>query len=400
MTETADYLVVGAGIIGRSIARELKRRHPKASVLLIDKEHRLGVHASGRNSGVLHAGFYYTPDSLKARLTRDGNARLTDYITKRDLPINHCGKLVVTRGEHEMKELDELFRRAEHNGVDVEEVSELQTRRIEPRAKTVRRALFSPSTATADPGVVLQAMADDAASEGIRIELGKPYRGVRSNGAMVGADVVSVGHVVNAAGLYADRVARDFGFGRRYCILPFKGLYLHGDEPAGSFKTNIYPVPDLANPFLGVHVTVTVDGHAKIGPTAIPAFWREHYRRFENFSPRELVDVTRRELGLLIRAGFDFRRLAIRELRKYRRKHLIRLAGSLASDIDPGRYTRWGPSGIRAQLLDIGTRQLVTDFIIEGDTQSTHVLNAVSPGWTCALPFAGTVVDRIDAAYP
>jgi L-2-hydroxyglutarate oxidase LhgO len=155
-------------------------------------------------------------------------------------------------------------------------------------------------------------------------------------------------------------------------------------------------VPDLRNPFLGVHFTVTVDGHAKIGPTAIPAFWREQYAGLSGLSLRDFVEIAGLQCGLLFTAGFEFRRLAIEELRKYDRRHLVALAGALATDVKPEHWRRWGRAGIRAQLLDIRTRKLEMDFVIEGDKRSMHVLNAVSPGWTCSLPFASYVVDAIE----
>ncbi|MEX0671626.1 MAG: hypothetical protein WD060_14345, partial [Pirellulales bacterium] len=157
-----------------------------------------------------------------------------------------------------------------------------------------------------------------------------------------------------------------------------------------------YPVPDLRNPFLGVHFTVTADGHAKIGPTAIPAFWREQYAGLTRMNVRDLLEIARLQLGLLLFAGFEFRRLAVEELAKYSRRHLVSLAGQLADGVRVENYHRWGRSGIRAQLLDTRTRKLEMDFVLEGDDRSMHVLNAVSPGWTCSIPFAGHVADQID----
>ena len=165
--------------------------------------------------------------------------------------------------------------------------------------------------------------------------------------------------------------------------------------PIWAFKTHIYPVPDLRNPFLGVHFTVRADGRAKIGPTAIPALWREQYRGLENFSAGELLEIAWRGVGLLVSSDFDFRRLAAEELLKYSRPRLVALAAALATDVRPESYVRWGEAGIRAQLLDIRARRLVMDFLVEGDARSLHVLNAVSPGFTCALPFAGHVCGRI-----
>jgi L-2-hydroxyglutarate oxidase len=396
MTSTTDFLVIGGGIIGVAVARELRRRHPAAAVTVLEKEPACGRHASGRNSGVLHAGFYYTSDSLKARFTRDGNAALRDYCRAKGLPLNQCGKLVVARTAADHPQMDELLRRGAVNGVTLESVSEAEARKIEPRVQTCERAIWSPNTATADPAAVISAMREDAEREGVTFALGTAFRRCRGNEAETSQGRWSAGYVVNCAGLHADRIARQFGFAEHYTILPFKGLYLYSDEPAGTLRTNIYPVPDLRNPFLGVHFTVTVDGRTKIGPTAIPAFWREQYAGLAGFSLRDVAEIARLQFGLLFSAGFEFRRLAWEELAKYDRGHLVALAGRLAEGIRPEHYRRWGRSGIRAQVLDTRTRKLEMDFVLEGDDRSMHVLNAVSPGWTCSIPFASYVVDEIE----
>jgi L-2-hydroxyglutarate oxidase LhgO len=393
---TTDFLVVGGGIIGIAIARELRRRHPDLSVTVLEKEPACGLHASGRNSGVLHAGFYYTADSLKARFTRDGNRALAAYCDAKGLPLNRCGKLVVARTAADHPQMDELLRRGAANGVVLESITAAEARVIEPRVKTCERAIWSPATATADPGALLVAMRGDAEREGIAFALADGFRRRRGDEVESARTSWRAGYVVNAAGLHADRIARQYGFSERYRILPFKGLYLYGDDAGGPFRTNIYPVPDLRNPFLGVHFTVTVDGHAKIGPTAIPAFWREQYAGLSGFDARDLAEIAALQSGLLVSAGFEFRRLAVEEMRKYRRRHLVALAGELATDVKPEHWRRWGRAGIRAQLLDIRTRKLEMDFVIEGDRRSMHVLNAVSPGWTCSLPFASYVVDAIE----
>ena len=394
-TQTTDFLVIGGGIIGVCIARELRRRYSNASVTLLEKEVSCGQHGSGRNSGVLHAGFYYTADSLKARFTRDGNLALRDYCRDRSLPLNECGKLVVARTAADHAQMDELLRRGAANGVSLESISEVEARRIEPRVRTCERAIFSPHTATADPLAVLEAMRSDAVLEGVNIEVSAGVVDRRGGELVTMRGRWSAGYVVNAAGLHADRVARLFGFSQHYVVLPFKGLYLYSDEPAGSLRTNIYPVPDLRNPFLGVHFTITVDGRSKIGPTAIPAFWREQYHGFENFSPCDLAEVIRLQAGLFVSAGFAFRRLAIEELSKYSRRRLVSFAAELAEGVNVADYRRWGRAGIRAQLLDTRTRKLEMDFVLEGDDRSMHVLNAVSPGWTCSIPFAAFVVSEI-----
>ncbi|MEN3369764.1 MAG: (S)-2-hydroxyglutarate dehydrogenase [Verrucomicrobiota bacterium] len=391
-----DFLVIGGGIVGISIARELKNRFSDAAVTLIEKEHACGLHASGRNSGVLHAGFYYSADSLKAKFTRAGNEAMTAYCAARGIPLNKCGKLVVAKDEGELPQLDELLSRGARNNVPLEDLTEEQAREIEPRVKTYKRAIFSPTTSSGDPRRVIQAMQQDANREGISVISGERYLRRQQGRVVTPNRNFSAGHIINAAGLYADKIAQDFGFSENYRILPFKGLYLHSDEPPGSLRTNIYPVPDLRNPFLGVHFTVKEDGHIKIGPTAIPAFWREQYGAFDNFRFGEFVEILFREAGLMFSSSFDFKQLAVEELKKYSRPHLVALASRLASGVDVNHYRRWGQPGIRAQLLDITSRKLEMDFVIEGDERSTHLLNTVSPGWTCSLPFASYVVDRIE----
>ena len=384
--------------MGVSIARELKRRHSGANVCLLEKEPECGLHASGRNSGVIHAGFYYSADSLKAKFTRAGNIALTAYCDGKRIPLNRCGKLVVARNEQELSQLDELLRRGAANGVPLESISEEEAKKIEPRAKTHQRAIFSSTTSSASPQQVIAAMKEDAACEGVRIFTGAPYLRREENKVFTPREAFEAGHVVNAAGLYADRIALDFGFSQNHRILPFKGIYLYSDETGDAFRTNIYPVPDLRNPFLGVHFTVRSDGQVKIGPTAIPAFWREQYRGFDNFKFGEFVEVLFREAGLVFSSNFDFHKLAVEELRKYSRQRLVSLASELAHGVRPEHYTRWGEPGIRAQLLNIKTRKLEMDFLVEGDKESTHVLNAVSPGWTCAMPFSEYICDQIARA--
>jgi (S)-2-hydroxyglutarate dehydrogenase len=396
--QTCDFLIIGGGVIGLTIARELRRREPTARVVVIEKETFCGAHSSGRNSGVLHAGFYYTPDSLKAKLTRLGNERLTAYCEQNGIALNRCGKLVVAKDASDLPSLDELLRRGRANGIALEELTEADAKKIEPRAKTYERALFSPRTSTVNPVLVVDAMQADAQQEGVDVRLGTPYVARRGHGVRTSKGSIDAGYVVNAAGLYADKIALDYGFSEKYRILPFKGLYLYSDEPPGAFKTNIYPVPDLRNPFLGVHFTITADGKAKIGPTAIPAFWRENYVGLGNFKLGELAEVCGRGLSLLANAQFDYRRLAAEEIAKHSRKKMVSLATVLAEGVHERNYRTWGRPGIRAQLLDITKRKLEMDFVLEGDRKSMHVLNAVSPAFTCSLPFADYVCDRIEAA--
>lgn len=397
MVSVSDFLIVGGGIIGICVASELKRRYPDCGVTVLEKESSCGQHASGRNSGVLHAGFYYTADSLKARFTRLGNAELSEFCRDQRIALNPCGKLVVARSEADLPLLDELLRRGRANGVELQEVDESVAREIEPRAITLGRAIYSPRTSSVDPTAVLRAMEQHAQRQGVKIRCGAGFVGRSGSVVKTTAGTFNAGYVVNAAGLYADAVARTYDFGRDYRILPFKGLYLYSSEPMGSLRTNIYPVPDLRNPFLGVHFTITVDGHMKVGPTAIPALWREQYAGATRFRLSELSEILFRQLGLLISARFDFVHLAFEELRKYSRARMVKLASALVRGVRSEHFRQWGKPGIRAQLLNIRSRKLEMDFVFEGDDRSFHILNAVSPGFTCCLPFSRFVCDRIAA---
>jgi L-2-hydroxyglutarate oxidase len=392
---TRDFVIVGGGIIGINIARELKRIFSDAKVTLLEKEHECGLHASSRNSGVLHAGFYYSPDSLKAKFTRLGNKLLTGYCESKKLPINKCGKLVVAKHHREHLMLEELLKRGRVNSIEVQEVTEKEAKEIEPRVKTCERAIFSPTTATVDPTAVISAMKSDAINEKVEIRCGARYIKKRKSAIYTEAGVFEAGYVVNAAGLYADKIAKDFGYSENYRILPFKGLYLYSSEPTGTIRTNVYPLPDLRNPFLGVHFTVTAAGHAKLGPTAIPALWRENYRGVENFKWMEFIDILTRTFGLVVLSNFDFKRLAFGEAIKYSRARMVALASALLEGVKAEHFQRWGRPGIRAQLLDIKKRKLEMDFVLQGDSKSMHVLNAVSPAFTCAIPFSEYVCGKI-----
>ncbi len=395
VTVQADYLVIGAGIIGLTLARELSQRYPHARIAVLEKESEVAKHGSGRNSGVLHAGFYYTADSLKARFTRDGNRMMQAYVDEKGLAINRCHKLVVATTEAQQDGIFELQRRGESNGVSVSVVDEQQAADIDPNARTIGCALYSPSTATVNPSEVCQQIFRDLVQAGVRFYFQHGYaqridnHTIRTTGGMT----VHAGVIINAAGLYADHIAKDFDAGHHYIIIPFKGIYLKYHGPTPPVRTNIYPVPNLKNPFLGVHYTVTVDGTVKIGPTAIPAFWRENYRGFENFSSREMLEIIGWESRLFLEDSFGFRSLAFDELRKYQRHHFVGLAASMVKTLDRSGFDQWSVPGIRAQLLDTTTRSLVMDFIVEKRDNSVHVLNAVSPAFTCSMPFAAWVVD-------
>jgi len=392
MSKTYDYLILGAGIMGLSIARSLKAKQPNCRILILDKEADCAYHASGRNSGVLHAGFYYTADSLKAKFTVEGNRRMKEYCRSKSIPMNECGKLVVAQNPEELGQLYELERRGKRNGSNVSIISESEAMEIEPNVKTYQKALHSPNTASVDPKQVCQSIKEDLKNLGVDFSFETEYLSQHENIVITIKGEFTANKIINCSGLYADKIAQDFGFGQKYTMMPFKGLYLKYTKNKTDIKTNIYPVPNLKNPFLGVHYTKTVHGDIKIGPTAIPAFWRENYQGLSHFSFSEFTTTAFYQSRLFITNSFKFRELAFEEMRKYNKNYFVSLASAMVQKIDPAGFTEWTKPGIRAQLLDKTTLTLVQDFVVEGDKKSVHVLNAVSPAFTCAFPFADHVV--------
>ena len=393
---TADLVVIGGGVVGLSLADSWLSRHPSDTVVVYDKEDHLAAHASGRNSGVLHAGFYYAPDSLKARLTRDGNEMLKEFCRERGVALRETGKVVVTTSESQLPTLMTLLERGRANGVELELIDERGLAELEPLARTVESALWSPNTAVASPAGVVEALADRVRERGGRVVLGNEVTGAGPGWVMsVLEGRVVAGHIINAAGLYADTVAHWFGFGQDYRMLPFKGLYWYGNWEPGRLQRHVYPVPDPRNPFLGVHLTVTVDGRAKIGPTAIPALWREDYGGVNGLRGDELWDVVRSYPRFLTSKHHDVPGLLRAELPKYSRSYLVKQAAALVPSVRPSDFTERGKPGVRAQLLHVPSGKLEMDFVVEGDEQSTHMLNAVSPAWTSSLAVADYVVAGI-----
>lgn len=395
MNKISDFLIIGAGVVGVCIGTEILRRNPKARVTILEKEASVGQHASGRNSGVIHAGFYYSPDSLKARLTRDGNARLREFAKSRGLRIQNTGKVVVAQNAKDVPKIHDLYSRGVANGVEVEVVSSSQLKEIEPLAKTHEIALWSPHTGVGDPMQFMNEFTKEFLELGGEISYGTSVE--RLSATMVGTSRGSFhsGHIINASGLYADKIASMFGFGSRYTMLPFLGLYIYAPGLKGTLKRHIYPTPDPRNPFLGVHLTTTVDGSVKVGPTAIPVLSREQYSLTSGFNAREFFEILRTYPKFALSPHHDVLSLLRTELPKLSRRVLVRQAKKLAPSIKLEDFTQVGKPGIRAQLFDLKERRLEMDFVVEGDAQSTHVLNAVSPAWTSCISFSKFVVDQM-----
>jgi len=394
----SDIVIVGGGIVGLSIASELNNRFPDSKIILIEKEGELASHASGRNSGVLHAGFYYTPDSKKAKLTVEGNRLLTEYCLTNNLAINRCGKVVVTKDEEELNTLYELKRRGSLNGVPLEIIDENQLDDFEPNAKTFCKALYSPTTSTVNPSELVRHLGKSLiAKKNMHILLNEAF--VTKEAPTIirtKRHKINYKYLINTAGLYADKIAHKFGVGERYTLIPFKGLYLEYKND-NLINKHVYPVPNISNPFLGTHFTKMVDGKVKMGPTAVPAFWRENYHGFSKFNLVELFEIVNAETKLFYLNAFNFRKITFEEFKKYYRKYFVQQGSQLLKKINASMFGDYLKPGIRAQLLDKDTKELVMDFIVEHGENSTHVLNAVSPAFTCAFSFSKFIANSIES---
>jgi (S)-2-hydroxyglutarate dehydrogenase len=390
-TDRADVLIVGGGIVGLTLARELAATG-RREIVLIEKEPELGRHASGRNSGVLHAGIYYTPDSMRARSCLAGNRLMRAYCREKGLPLLEPGKVIVARQESELAVLDELYRRATANGARVEFVDEQQLAEIEPSARTFRKALYARDTAVVDPRAVLQSLRRDLeGTGGVRIVTDCEFEGLAAPSvAETTRGRIAFQRFVNAAGAYCDVVARAFGVGLEYRLIPFKGIYRKLRKGASlRVNGNIYPVPDIRNPFLGVHFTRSVHGDVYLGPTAIPALGRENYGIFSG-AGMEGASILLTEARLFF-TNPKFRQVAITEPRKYVPAFFNRDAARMVKSFDPAEFEGSEKVGIRPQLIDRRTGELVMDFVVQARDGSVHVLNPISPAFTSSMDLARSI---------
>jgi len=396
MTERYDLVVVGGGIIGLATARELRRRFPDASIMVVEKERAWALHQTGHNSGVIHSGIYYTPGSLKARLCEAGSRSMVAFCREQGVPVAVPGKLIVASTPRELPRMEPLLERGRANGLTLRRLDPAEIREREPHLRALA-GIEVPTTGVVDYRQVAAALVHLLQEAGVALRLGSEVRGfASSNGAKgrehvlrTGIGDLRAGYLVTCAGLHADRLARAAGADPGTRIMPFRGEYYELSPRARDLVRGlVYPVPDPAFPFLGVHLTRTLDGNVHAGPNAVPAASREGYT-WGSVSARDLA-------ATLAYPGWW--RLA----RRYWRTGLQEITRSLslrafladlrrlypdvtAADLVPA------PAGVRAQALGRDGR-LVDDFVIAHGDRATHVCNAPSPAATASLEIARTIV--------
>lgn len=392
-----DQIIIGAGIVGISLGLALLERNPNRKVLIIDKEDKPGVHASGRNSGVLHAGFYYSPDSLKAKFCRLGNLELRQFCKENNLQILETGKVVVCQDKKDVVRLEELYRRGIANQVNIEILDSKDLEKIEPAAQTVDKFIWSPTTAVGNPKVVINKLAEKFTKSGGSFSFNTQVKLIEKDNevlVMTKHETYSAKSIINSAGAYAADLAKQVNIGAEYLCLPFLGAYRKSKLLSVNPKRLVYPVPNPVNPFLGVHTTITLNNEIKIGPTAFPVIGKEQYKLTDGFNLKELAEFFTSTTTLLKSNSVDLLSLAKEEALKLFTKPLLKrirkLSNSLDSNTDWVKY----PSGIRAQIINTKTKGIEMDYIVKSDKNVVHILNAVSPGWTSAIPFARWVVEN------
>ena len=392
-----DIAIVGGGCVGCSVAYHLAQR-TELDVCVIEKEHHLAEHQSGRNSGVLHPGFNYPPGSLKARFATEGTRRMKEYCEQNDVPVEELGVLVVATDREERQRLTKIQQQATENGVEtrlLEDEDEIHEH--EPHVAG-QAALYCPEAASVDSQKYVYTLAKDAENSGVDFYTGYEVQRIRSandrHHLETSNGTITASYLVNTAGLYADKLAHQLGVGRQYQIVPFRGEYYELVPQKRHFvKSMVYPTPDPDLPFLGVHFTRRTDDKVIIGPNAVLAFGREAYVNTQ-FDVSELAETLSYDGLWKLLASRKMIGVALTELNKsYRKEAFIDAAKTLIPEIESEDF-RKSYAGIRAQIVrDDGT--LVKDPLFEHGPRSTHVLNAVSPGLTSSLPFGEHLAEEV-----
>ncbi len=397
---SCEIAVVGAGIVGLATARELARRHPAARVVVLEREPGPARHQSGHSSGVIHSGIYYEPGSLKARLCVDGAARLYAYCAERGIEARREGKVIVATDAGELGRLDELERRGRANGVPgLRRVDREGLRELEPHARGVA-ALHSPATGVVDFAAVAAAFAADLDDAGGTLHVGTEVRALASEaggGTRIehGSGTTVARRLVVCAGPWADRLARAAGGGADPRIVPFRGAYMRlRPERSALVRASIYPVPDPDLPFLGTHITRTIDGEVLLGPTALFVGARDAYR-LRTLRTRDL----RESLGwpgtwrLFAR---HWRTGAAEIARALSRTAFVASCRRLLPELRSGDVERSAHAGVRAQAV-ARDGALIDDFLVAATDRAVHVRNAPSPAATASLALAEEIADRLEA---
>lgn len=397
-----DILILGAGMIGLSLAYQISRKYKDLSILILDKESKIGMHNSGRNSGVLHAGIYYKPGSLRAKVCVEGAKRLKEWCLSEGLNVLNCGKVIVTQKIDQNKELDLLMDRAMKNGAKVEFIDNKDLKEISPFIRNATdKSIWSPNTCVVDPISILERLSYRIKEMGVKVGFNSKITDIDNDKNSVSflrngiENIIYYGHLFNCCGVNTDEVAKKFNISEDYKILPFKGIYWQlKSNKQFSFKTNIYPVPDLNLPFLGVHITPNLKGDIFLGPTAVPAFGKENYNGINGFDPLLTANFIGDLSFQMLKNLNGFRRYAAEQAFQGFKPFFVKAVQDLIPSIKSQDLIKSNKVGIRAQLFDIRKKELIQDFKLITVKNTTHVLNAISPAFTASFALADLIIER------
>lgn len=388
---------MGAGIVGLTVARELLNRFPQSSISVLEKEDDIGKHASGRNSGVMHSGVYYGSTTLKAKVCSLGAARMRDFAAEHGIACQRVGKVIIATSANELPTLDRLLVNARNNGVNAERLDEQGIKQIEPAASPYEAGIYCPDTAVIDSNAVIQKLRSLLLQSGVKFYYGSLITSVTPSEKLVVTrnGEFTYGFLYNCAGAGADIVAKKFGFASDYTLVPFKGIYYKlKAHQTDLVKGNIYPVPDIELPFLGVHLTRVISGDVYVGPTAIPALGRENYGILKGIKLAEGFSIGRNLLTMYKENKENFRKLVHEEMKKYYKPSFVVAARKLCNQIQASDLESCNKVGIRPQLINTKSRTLEMDYIVEKGPDTLHVLNSISPAFTSSLAFNEWIVDQ------
>jgi L-2-hydroxyglutarate oxidase LhgO len=395
VSDSCDFLIVGAGIVGLTVAWELRRRDPLAKITILEKELTVGLHASGRNSGVLHSGIYYGSDTLKAKVCSSGAKKMQEFANEHGIDCNRSGKVIIATSDNDLITIDKLIQNASENGIIAEKLNEQEVKEIEPYANPYQAGIYSPETAVIDSKSVIKKLYSLLIDKNVVFKFNSPLLAQDKENRTVTTlkEKISYGYLYNCAGANADRIAKLFDRGLDYTMIPFKGIY-YKLRPEMSYLVNssIYPVPDINLPFLGVHLTRVINGDIYIGPTAIPAFGRENYGILKGVELSEGLAIGSKLIGMYLKNKSNFRLLVHTEMKKYRKPWFVKSAKKLVVDLKSEDLIPSNKVGIRPQLVNTKTNTIELDYIIERTESSMHVLNSISPAFTSSFAFAEWIV--------
>lgn len=388
MVETYDVAIIGGGINGIATGIALLESKANIRVVILEKEAGIGLHASGRNSGVLHSGFYYSPKSLRAKFCKEGNIELTNFCKNNKIPILNTGKVVVSRNEAELNALTRLAERGHENDIDLELLPANQLKSIEPLARTVHSFIYSPTTSVSDPILVIEKLLEKYLLFGGKIKYSQKVQIMCDKGEVVIDPQLKIKakFIVNVGGVHSQKISQQIGIGNEYGFIPFLGQYLISPNNIG-LKSLVYPVPNPDRPFLGVHLTVTINNKIKIGPTAIPVLGKEQYTISSKLGSSEIAETLKSMWHFIRKNPREVSKFLAHEWSTLNTKKLVNEASYIVPDVSIINDWQRGNAGIRAQLVDLKTGVLVEDFSTKEFQNSLHLLNGISPGWTCSLPF-------------